>query len=83
MSIQLLRDEDVIQVVGGLLDASATLIDASATLTDVGTVGVPIAEGGGGDLSPVTFNLDGKPVSVETPQGLLAIGPPDFRRIRV
>ena len=66
MSIQLLRDEDVIQVVGGLLDASATL-------TDVGTVGVPIAEGGGGDLSPVTFNLDGKPVSVETSQGLVMI----------
>lgn len=77
MSIQLLRDEDVIQVVGGLLDASATLIS-------VGTVGgVPIAEGGGGDLSAVTFGSDGKPDSVETPDGLKLIGPPDFRRIRV
>lgn len=68
MSIQLLRDEDVIQVVGGLLDASATLIS-------VGTVGVPIAGGGGDDrlhITPVTF-VDGKPVSVETSQGLVMI----------
>ena len=29
MSVQLLRDEDVTQVVGGLLDASATLISCN------------------------------------------------------
>ncbi|HQY22212.1 MAG TPA: hypothetical protein PLV31_01545 [Gammaproteobacteria bacterium] len=64
MSVQLLRDEDVTQVVGGLLDASATLV------TNVPSV--PIADGGGDVSSPVTF-LGGKPVTVETPKGLLVI----------
>ncbi|HXH54780.1 MAG TPA: hypothetical protein VNK03_03440 [Gammaproteobacteria bacterium] len=83
MSIQLLRDEDVTQVVGGLDEATVTVVDSirdprdgREPITNPGDGSEPIRD----HSSPVIFGFDGKPTAVNTPHGLQRIGPPDVKR---
>jgi hypothetical protein len=79
MSIQLLRDEDVTQVVGGLGEATEVVAEPiEASVAE--PIRVPVAEPIRDHSSPVIFGSDGKPDYVATPHGLQRIGPPDFKR---